>query len=275
MYYTLKYDPVFKNVFYRDKELLKIFLTNIMHHVDSSFKIKELTIRNSELTKDRLYIKNKIIDILVKTDDKVINIEINSDYSVNIKNRNFLYLCSALVADTDKDVSYKTIDQHIQINFIFQGKNKKGISIYEYRDINDEKILTDMIKTIDINVDYFIYEWYNKNKSKEYYNKYRDILIVGMEENDLLNIKDDDYMDKIVNDIDNLNKDNKFHQLFTDEEDRIKLRNGYIEEGIEQVVKQGIEQGKLEDAKKMLDEKIPIETIIRITGLTKEQIENV
>ena len=27
MYYTLKYDPVFKNVFYRDKELLKIFLT--------------------------------------------------------------------------------------------------------------------------------------------------------------------------------------------------------------------------------------------------------
>ena len=275
MYYTLKYDPVFKNVFYRDKELLKIFLTNIMHHVDSSFKIKELTIRNSELTKDRLYIKNKIIDILVKTNDKVINIEINSDYSVNIKNRNFLYLCSALVSDTDKDVSYKTIDQHIQINFIFQGKNKKGISIYEYRDINDEKILTDMIKTIDINVDYFIYEWYNKNKSKEYYNKYRDILIVGMEENDLLNIKDDDYMDKIVNDIDNLNKDNKFHQLFTDEEDRIKLRNGYIEEGIEQGVKQGIEQGKLEDAKKMLEKKYPIEDIIEITGLTRKQIENI
>ena len=85
-----------------------------------------------------------------------------------------------------------------------------------------------MIKTIDINVDYFIYEWYNKNKSKEYYNKYKDILIVGMEKEDLLNIKDDDYMDKIVNDIDSLNKDNKFHQLFTDEEDRIKLRNGYI-----------------------------------------------
>ena len=254
-----------------------------MHHVDSSFKIKELTIRNSELTKDRLYIKNKIIDILVKTNDKVINIEINSDYSINIKNRNFLYLCSALVSDTDKDVSYKTIDQHIQINFIFQGKNKKGISIYEYRDINDEKILTDMIKTIDINVDYFIYEWYNKNKSKEYYNKYKDILIVGMEENDLLNIKDDDYMDKIVSDIDNLNKDNKFHQLFTDEEDRIKLRNGYIEEGIEegiarglkQGLKQGLEQGKLEAAKKMLEEEFPIETIIKITGLTRKQIENI
>ena len=88
-----------------------------------------------------------------------------------------------------------------------------------------------------------------------------------MEENDLLNIKDDDYMDKIVNDIDNLNKDNKFHQLFTDEEDRIKLRKGYIEEGIE--------QGKLEDAKKMLEENFPIETIMRITGLTRKQIESI
>ena len=32
-------------------------------------------------------------------------------------------------------------------------------------------------------------------------------------------------------------------------------------------------EGKKEDAKKMKEEKIPIETIMRITGLTKEEIE--
>ena len=37
--------------------------------------------------------------------------------------------------------------------------------------------------------------------------------------------------------------------------------------------KEGIKEGKTEDAKKMKEEKIPIETIIRITGLTKEEIE--
>ena len=250
-----------------------------MHHVDTNFKINELTIRNSELTKDRLYIKNKIIDILVKTDNKVVNIEINTDYGKNIKNRNFLYLCSALVSDTDKEVSYKSVDEHIQINFIFQGSNKKGISIYQYQDINDNIVLTDMIKTVDINVDYFIYEWYNKNKSKEYYKKYKDILIMGMDRSDYKYVKDDEYMEKIVKDIDNLNRDNNFHQLFTDEEDRIKLRNGYIEEGLEEGLKkgleQGIEQGKLESAKKMLEKDYPIEDIIEITGLTKEQIENI
>ena len=124
-----------------------------MHHVDSNFKINSLTIRNSELTKDRLYIKNKIIDILVKTDNKVVNIEINTDYRKNIKNRNFLYLCSALVSDTDKEVSYKSVDEHIQINFIFQGSNKKGISIYQYQDINDNIVLTDMIKTVDSKIE--------------------------------------------------------------------------------------------------------------------------
>lgn len=38
--------------------------------------------------------------------------------------------------------------------------------------------------------------------------------------------------------------------------------------------KEGKEEAKLEDAKKMLEEKIPIETIMKITGLTKEEILN-
>ncbi len=36
--------------------------------------------------------------------------------------------------------------------------------------------------------------------------------------------------------------------------------------------KNGIKQAKLEDAKKMLEEGINIETIIKVTGLTKEEI---
>ena len=37
----------------------------------------------------------------------------------------------------------------------------------------------------------------------------------------------------------------------------------------------GIEKGKLESAKKMLENDYHIENIIEITGLTKEQIENI
>ena len=51
-----------------------------------------------------------------------------------------------------------------------------------------------------------------------------------------------------------------------------------LKEGLEKGHKQGIEQGKKENnlsiAKKMLEEKIPLETIIKITNLSKKDIEN-
>ena len=49
-------------------------------------------------------------------------------------------------------------------------------------------------------------------------------------------------------------------------------RNG-IEEGIQQGIEKGIEKQKIETAKKMLAEKIDIELIMKITDLTKEEIE--
>ena len=52
-----------------------------------------------------------------------------------------------------------------------------------------------------------------------------------------------------------------------------------IEQGMEQGRKQGIEEGqnlgKIEMAKKMLEEKMDIEVIVKITGLTKEEIEKI
>ena len=51
-----------------------------------------------------------------------------------------------------------------------------------------------------------------------------------------------------------------------------------LKQGIEKGIEQGIEQGKKENnlaiAKKMLEEKIPLETIIKITNLSKGDVEN-
>ena len=44
---------------------------------------------------------------------------------------------------------------------------------------------------------------------------------------------------------------------------------------MEEATKKGEKMAKLEDARKMLKEGIKIETVIRITGLTKEEIMNV
>ena len=46
-----------------------------------------------------------------------------------------------------------------------------------------------------------------------------------------------------------------------------------IKEGIEKGIEKGKKEGKLEDAKKMLQLDIPIEKVIEITGLSKEEIQ--
>ena len=58
-------------------------------------------------------------------------------------------------------------------------------------------------------------------------------------------------------------------------------QQGYVDgyemgktEGIEQGKLEGIEQGKLELTKKMLSEKIDIETISKITGLDAKEIKD-
>ena len=261
-----------------------------MRHFRPNFKIDYIKLSNTELTKDRLYIKNKMVDILISSNNEIINIEINNNnFPEFIKNRNFLYLCSMVVESKETSSSYIDIKEHIQINFNFEGKNNYDFKEYKYMS-KDGDILFKYMTTININVDYFIDQWYNSN-NQEYYEKYKDIIILGMNRQEILNIKGDKYMEKISKDVEKLNRSKDFYQLFTDEEDREMIRLSEIEmarkegtelgirEGTEIGIKQGIEQGKkknkIEIAKKMKDENFKIEDIAKITGLSIEEIKKI
>ena len=101
-FYTLKADPVFKNVFYRDTNLLKRFLTDILSNFYDNLKIDNLEIQNTEISKDRIYIKNKTVDILVDIGSKKINCEVNMTYDKETEFRNFFYLIQSTVQDVRK-----------------------------------------------------------------------------------------------------------------------------------------------------------------------------
>lgn len=62
-----------------------------------------------------------------------------------------------------------------------------------------------------------------------------------------------------------LNADPNLINKITIPDDAEKWKNTYIHHGIE--------KGKLEGAKNMLDDNLPIDTIIKYTGLSKYQIE--
>ena len=276
-FYGLKYDSVFKNVFYRDKELLKKFLSDILSiYYDKDIIVKEVKLLNLELTKDRFYIKNKTVDIRVDTGEKIINCEINLSYDKETEIRNFCFLSQAVNESIKKGHDYVNIKDHIQFNFNFMKNKTQGVEESRYENITTNTPKFTFMKTIDINVDYFMDTWYNSGKEKEYYDKFKSIIMFGLDDNELKMLKDEDvYMKKIKKEVLDLNKDPEFYQWLTDEEDKEFLYNSrvirYKREGIEQ----GSKETKIDIVKKMKKENIPIETIKKITGLSIEQIEKI
>ena len=122
--------------------------------------------------------------------------------------------------------------------------------------------------------------WYNSGKEKEYYDKFKSIIMFGLNDNELKMLKDeDDYMKKVKKEVLDLNQDPEFYQWLTDEEDRQFLYNSrvirYKREGLEEGIKQGSKEKEIEIARNMKEKNYPIEDIKEITGLSIEEIEKI
>ena len=287
-FYTLKADPVFKNVFYRDNNLLKRFLSDILSIFYDDVHIDKVKVLNTELTKDRLYIKNKVVDILVDIGSKVLNIEVNVIYDDYRTYRNFFYLASSTIESMKKDKKFVDVKEHVQFNFNFQKGKKKGYKISQYGDLSTGEVTIPFMKTIDIDVDYYKYKWYNSGKSKEYYEQFKSIIMFGFDEEELKTLEDSDcYMKKIKDDVIKLNGDPNFYQAMTDDEDREMIENSIFisgkQEGIKEGLKQGIEQGTRQGSKEkefdivknMKAANYKIEDIVKITGLSVDEIDGI
>lgn len=279
-FYSLANDSVFKNVFYRDDALLKRFLTDILSVFYDDVDIKDFKVLNTELTKDKLYIKNKVVDILVDIGTKVINIEVNVKYDDYRIYRNFFYLASSTIASMKKDMKFVDVREHVQFNFNFKKNYKDGYKISEYGDLSTGEVTIPFMRTIDIDVDYYKNKWYNSGKSREYYEQFKSIIMFGLTEYELKNLEDsDDYMKKIKDDVIKLNGDPNFYQAMTDEEDREMIENSIFisgkQEGIKQGARQGIEENQKTIVKNMKKENYKLEDIAKITGLTMQEIEKI
>ena len=91
-----------------------------------------------------------------------------------------------------------------------------------------------------------------------------------------------EYVKKAEEELEYLNSDEEEKELARLREKAIRdeaaAMAGAIRRGREEGKAEGLEEGRAEEkaeiAKKMLEENIEIETIIKLTGLTKEKIEN-
>ena len=274
----LKNDYVFKRIFSKPenshelKELLEAIL---------DIKINKIEVKNPEIPKNFSDEKQSTLDILAYLDDDtVVNIEMQLDNPYTIVNRNVTYLSKLVATDLRVKELYTTLRKFISITLL--GKNILHRNSYhsiahlkfeetdpeKYVDIGynkEQELLTDRIEYHYIELPKFIKKNPGISKKLEQWLW----LFVGEEDKVKMVSEENKSVEKVVEDLD---------EMSGNEAERWEaFKRRYAEWEYNYTIAQSIAEGKAERnkeiAKKMKEEKIDLNIIIKVTGLTKEEIE--
>ena len=144
-------------------------------------------------------------------------------------------------------------------------------------------------------MDKIMHEWYNGDKKKAL--KYKYYLMLDLKKEELKEVsKGDKMMEKYRENVERLNSDPEFIEVVSPEKDAEMVYNTLREEameeglkeglkeglekgieqgikqGVEQGIEQGIEKGKLETAKKLLENNVELSIISASTGIPIEKL---
>ena len=272
---TMKNDIMFK-LFFSKKEnekFLKSFLSAIL---GERIKIKRVIhdARLEQLSREQKY---GILDLEVELESgEYVNIEMQLKNNNNMEERTTFYASKKITEQMVKGKKYKDLNKVIII------------SILDYNLINLPEYITKTVRVADKHREYEI-----NNKVEFYYielKKFREenpdmkepinqwLAFIDMEKGEWLEMakKENKEIEEAVEEYETLTGDALVKRLeeirlMSELEEKSALETAR-NEGIEMGIEQGQKQNKIETAKKMLKIKMPIEQIIMITELTKEEI---
>ncbi len=254
-------------------------------------EIVELEILNPNLIQDYFKLRGQRLDVLVKTKEDIINVEINSNYNEEILIRNLHYIFKLASENTKRGNKYKIDNKIVQINLNFSNSKYEKCEYLLY-DKRNELILTDYIKIYKIGIDKYIKNYYNNGKK---FTKGEDLIIMlDLDKKELEELSEkSDIVDNFKEDVIKANEDEFVVEWISKEEEQKQyeevmyekgLNQGLnrgkqqgllegIEQGIEQGFKKGVKKTNINNARKMLELNMDLDMISKITGLTKEEIK--
>ena len=284
----LSNDTIFKLVF-SDEEIMIWFLERILKR-----KIKSVDIFNGqngqpitersiielikqELEKENVNVKTKIVDLLVKINNEIFNIEYNNTYDEDTKKRNFAYISNIYANSLKKKEDYMNQPICTQINLCSKIKGYKK----EINHIKGEKYNKKFINNMNIyefNIAHYKKMLYTDNKKLIKENLH--LIMFDCDDKELEMLEEyDDMVKKIRKLVNKYNDDSTIYQFLTTEEDQEKMTRTRIlraeQRGIEQGISQGVEQTKAKTAHSLLKENIPLDVISRTTGYSQEYLQSI
>ena len=271
-------DYIFKRVFAFEgnESVLKDLLEAILRK-----NIKNVTIKNPEIIPYEREDKRGLLDIKAETDDgTVLDIEMQMEDKKNIEERGTLYLANMITSQLQVGDDYTTLKKSIVI-FITNYNFLKRNSYHSIGKIKFDKTLkeeyVDMgYKTEDEEASKYIEFHYielpkYKKKTQSEFTKLDQWMCVFTNRKGemMLAEKENKEIKKAMNTLDYISADprerERHNSIIMAEYNRLTSEQNFFEAGKE--------EGIIETAKEMLKENIPIETIEKVTKLSREEIE--
>ena len=283
--FNLKNDIIFTAFFARkgNEEFLIDFLQSIL-----KIEIKKIKIRE-EVNLEKLSVGEKggRLDIQAELNKGIIvNIEMQMKNLHNIENRTTLYGAKVLAREEARGKNYNDIKNVIMINIL----NYELTEFEEY--VSETVVVLDKHREYEIikGMKWYFIELPKFRKAHPNMDEKLNQWLAFIDDNDRGKIKmaekKNKTLEKARKEMTYLTGDEEIRRLAElrekwemdwnssmDYSKREGIREG-IKEGKKEGIKEGAKEKNLENAKKMREEKIPIETIMKITKLTQEEIEN-
>ena len=122
---SAKLDVIFKKIFTENRDMLHDFISAILDI--PSEKITEITITNPELPPESALGKFSRLDLSLKVDDKLVNVEIQVKEHADYRDRTLFYWAKLYTSELKSGEDYGDLKQTIAINIInfnmFSGEN--------------------------------------------------------------------------------------------------------------------------------------------------------
>ena len=161
-------DVVFKNLIMESREFLIIILEHFLG-INKEVIRKNMHLENTVLPVSNAKEKKKVTDIIVRVENKVVNLEMNASYYKGLINRNIDYI---LKGKTEANFSGENYDDNyigIQINFDLDWQyDDRDIIKFVLMDPERGIVLSENLIIYNINLLKFKEKYYNKDELSEF-----------------------------------------------------------------------------------------------------------
>ena len=297
---TLSNDYVFKKIFSKpeNNDALKDFLEVILNR-----KIGKVEVKSPELPKNYKEEKLGILDIKAYIDDDtVVNIEMQQKNVGNMVERNLVYIAKLITEMLHVNDKYEDLKTVISISVLGENLLKRNsyhnLAHIKFEETSegayvfvgykkDQEVLTNKVELHYIELKKF------KKKNNGVKRKEDQWLwmLTGNRRMIMMASRENAIIKKVADEIEEMNQNederweafkrqvetwsiNKSIREAHETGERNGMRKG-LKKGKKEGIKEGIKKSKIAIAKKMKEEKVDIDFIIKITGLTKEEIEKI